>query len=497
LSTTEPGDLTPEQSPSPRRRRRRHTPARRFTGVGRHGAGDSAAVEEALALAGQEALPTPVPVAAPADEFDAQEAPALVSWDEPTAHDGEAQPQDDGAWLSAAEEEAWAAPHHGGSFEDSLARFGAVPDGYLPAEHFFPSAEVDLSARKKRRRNRGLILTAIVLVFLLAVGGGGYFLLKQLTAPPADYPGPGSGNVAFTVQDGWGSTQIGKHLLEAGVIKSTGAFDAAVNADTAATFHPGEFQLKLEMKASDALEALTSKAAAVSYFALTPNIRLNAALEQIAEGTGLSLKDLKAAAAKPSSFGLPKEASNLEGWLHPGEYRFPADADVKTVLQGLVDATKKTLTDAGITDPSEQQRTLTIASILMAEALKSDYAKVAGVIENRLSAKNTETNGLLQSDATVIYGLDRYSLQVSRAEQQDASNPYNTYVHKGLPPTPIGSPNDAAIEAAANPEASDDYYWVTVNLDTGETLFAKTHAEHLANVEKYRQWCQANEGRCS
>ncbi len=473
--------------------------------MGRHGAGDTAAVEEALALAEETILPTPVPVAAPVDEFDAQETPELVSWhaqeqadvsSEHDVFDPALEPTaDDGAWLAAAEEEAGAV-HHGGSFEDALSRFGAVPPGYLPAEHFYPSEEVDLSARQRRRRRRGITLAAIVLVFLLAVGGGGYWMLKQLTAPPADFAGPGTGNVAFTVQNGWGAKQIGKHLVDAGVVKSTGAFDAAVAANTAATFHPGDFQLKLEMKASDALEALTGKAEAVSYFALDPNVRLGAALEAIAEGTGLSLEDLKAAADKPSDFGLPASASNLEGWLHPGEYRFPVDADVKTVLQGLVDATKATLEKQGITDPDKQQRALTVASILMAEALKGDYAKVAGVIENRLAADNKETYGLLQSDATVIYGLDRYSLLVTKAEQQDKSNPYNTYVHKGLPPTPIGSPNDAAIEAAAHPETNDYYYWVTVNLDTGETLFATTHNEHLANVDKYRQWCQANEGRC-
>ncbi|WP_394161499.1 endolytic transglycosylase MltG [Galactobacter valiniphilus] len=507
MSTTEPGDLTPPQSPAPRRRRRRHTPARRFSGVGRHGAGDTAAVEEALALASEAALPTPVPVAAPVDEFDTHEGTELVSWHAVDAREGaEAAggwapesgfaPEDDGAWLAAAEEEAGAAEHHGGSFEDGLSRFGAVPAGYLPAEHFYPDEEVDYSDRKRRRRRRGFTLAAIVLVFLLAVGGGGYWLLKQLTAPPADYAGPGSGNVSFTVESGWGAKQIGKHLVDAGVVKSTGAFDAAVAANTAATFHPGDFQLKREMTAADALEALTGKADAVTYFALDPNVRLNAALTAISEGTGLSLDELKAAAAKPSAFGLPESATNLEGWLHPGEYRFPRDADAQTVLQGLVDATKATLEKQGITDPAQQQRTLTIASILMAEALKGDYAKVAGVIENRLAADNKETYGLLQSDATVIYGLDRYSLLVTKAEQQDKSNPFNTYVHKGLPPTPIGSPNDAAIDAAAHPQASDDYYWVTVNLDTGETLFAKTHNEHLANVDKYRQWCQANEGRC-
>ena len=61
---------------------------------------------------------------------------------------------------------------------------------------------------------------------------------------------------------------------------------------------------------------------------------------------------------------------------------------------------------------------------------------------------------------------------------------------------PIGSPSTEAIDAAANPAENDYYYWVTVNLDTGETKFAATLEEHAENVDEYQQWCSENEDKC-
>lgn len=151
---------------------------------------------------------------------------------------------------------------------------------------------------------------------------------------------------------------------------------------------------------------------------------------------------------------------------------------------------------SSITDLDEGYRILKVASILQAEARTPDYATVAGAIENRLNPNNKETHGLLQVDSSVIYGLGRYSLQFSPEEKADASNKYNTYEHAGLPPTPLGSPANAAIEAAAHPEDNGYYYWVTVNIETGETKFASNYQEHLRNQAEFRAWCDQNPDVC-
>ena len=77
------------------------------------------------------------------------------------------------------------------------------------------------------------------------------------------------------------------------------------------------------------------------------------------------------------------------------------------------------------------------------------------------------------------------------------SNKYNTYANKGLPKGPIGSPQLASIKAAAAPEKNPYYYWVTVDLDSGETKYSRTYAEHQRYVEEYNQWCTKHPNRCS
>ncbi|WP_449372954.1 endolytic transglycosylase MltG [Arthrobacter psychrolactophilus] len=139
---------------------------------------------------------------------------------------------------------------------------------------------------------------------------------------------------------------------------------------------------------------------------------------------------------------------------------------------------------------------VTIASIIEFEGNKANYAKISGAIENRINNANGETGGRLESDATVAYGLGLKTYNITAEQKADKSNLYNTFANPGLPVGPIGSPGSEAIEAAANPESNPYYFWVTVDLKTGETLYAATYAEHLANVAKYTAWCEANVGEC-
>ncbi|WP_262925701.1 endolytic transglycosylase MltG [Kocuria atrinae] len=140
---------------------------------------------------------------------------------------------------------------------------------------------------------------------------------------------------------------------------------------------------------------------------------------------------------------------------------------------------------------------VTVASLVEFEGVPDIYPEVAGAIYNRIDRPDDETNGLIQSDASVTYGLGKRSYHVSDEEKRDKSNPYNTFAHPGLPVGPIGSPGDESIKAAANPDENDYYYWVTVNLDSGETKFAENFEEHNRNVQEYQEWCSDNEGRCN
>jgi UPF0755 protein len=95
----------------------------------------------------------------------------------------------------------------------------------------------------------------------------------------------------------------------------------------------------------------------------------------------------------------------------------------------------------------------------------------------------------MESDATVAFGTgNTYRVETTSAERADESNLYNTYIHPGLPFAPISNPGDVAIDAVMNPAEGPWMFFVTWNLDTGETIFSETADEHAAGVDIWIAW---------
>jgi len=132
-----------------------------------------------------------------------------------------------------------------------------------------------------------------------------------------------------------------------------------------------------------------------------------------------------------------------------------------------------------------------VASIVEREVNWSDYyGQVARVIENRLT-DNTEVVGRLQMDSTVLYGVGKTGGVPTQADLA-ADNPYNTYIYAGLPPGPISNPSVEVIKASFDPPAGDWLYFVTVNLETGETKFSNNLNDHNSYVQELRNWVASN-----
>lgn len=351
----------------------------------------------------------------------------------------------------------------------------------------------------KRRRRRGRVsLTTAIALFLLA----GLITVSVLSSTfgwfeVRDYRGEGKDPVTFSVGQGATTGQIAVALEQQGIVADAETFVESFQEEHSGDFiQPGEYELRTEMSSESAVEALMEEDEAAHYAAVAQTLRMPDVFGILSESTGIPVEEFEAFEEDTAAFGIPGRFPTLEGWLHPGEYRFPLDATAEQVLQTMVDRTRATLEDNGITDDDRAFEVLTIGSIIEFEVQPEHYDIVAGAIENRLENPDGETSGFIQSDASVTYGLGRKSYDFSEEERRDESNPYNTFANPGLPVGPIGSPGDAAIKAAADPEETDYYFWVTVNLETGETKFAETYAEHLENVEEYNQWCSENEGRC-
>ncbi len=115
------------------------------------------------------------------------------------------------------------------------------------------------------------------------------------------------------------------------------------------------------------------------------------------------------------------------------------------------------------------------------------------VIYNRLENLDSGTNGKLELDATVLYALGKRSGVALTEEELNVDSPYNTRLYPGLPPGPIASPGDAAIEAALNPTPGPWLYYVTVNLRTSETKFTDSYSEFLEFKAELDVYCETSE----
>lgn len=174
------------------------------------------------------------------------------------------------------------------------------------------------------------------------------------------------------------------------------------------------------------------------------------------------------------------KGTSPEGFLFPDTYNLPPLTPPEDIVR-LQLATFKRKVMEGSPD-TDWKRVVTIASMVELEAAKADErARIAGVIVNRL-AKGMA----LEIDATVLYALQEWK-QLGRGEVRTVQSPYNTYLNKGLPPGPIGSPGLASVRAAQKPE-KHGYFFYVARPDQSH-YFAATYPEHLANIRKARaEW---------
>lgn len=348
--------------------------------------------------------------------------------------------------------------------------------------------------------------TFAVLLSLAVLIGGGWFVYSKVNdaylawRTEEDYMGGGKDPVQVVIPRGASVTQIGDILVEAGVVKSTRTFrNVAQQSGDSDKLQAGRFNLRTELPAETAFDMLLDPANQERLWVTFPEG--TTAAEQadiIADKTGLAVADVTAAASDTSIYALPEYAQGkLEGFLFPAKYAVGEPPKASDILATQVKQFGRVAEDMGLEGRAAEMQVepldvVTIASIIASEVSEpEDQPKVAAVIYNRLAAEMP-----LQMDSTVHYAVGRFDTVTTTAEERAVDSPYNTYKYPGLPPGPISNPGRTALEAALMPADSDALFFVTVDLDTGETRFAATIEEHNANVALFQQWCQANAGRC-
>jgi UPF0755 protein len=368
--------------------------------------------------------------------------------------------------------------------------------------------EAEPTTRSGRRR-RGSNLKGCVAVLIAAavVVGGFYFvvtrgveLIRDQFSSAEDFGGPGRGKVTFEVHEGDSVAAMGRNLKKQGVVASVQAFTEAAAAEPSSTgIQVGFYRLQKEMPAADALEVLVDPDNILKNTVTVPEgLRVADIVDVLADKTDFSKAQYEKVLANPEGLGLPSYANgNAEGYLFPSTYDLGPKETPESILRSMVARWQQAADDADLEGRAEElgyspAELMIVASLVEAEAARDeDRGKVARVIYNRL--EGDETNGLLQIDASVNYGLQQDLGVALTTEQLQQDTPYNTYTRPGLPPTPIEAPGDAAIAAAAHPTEGDWYYYVTTNLRTGETKFASSYDEFLGYKREFQKYCETSD----
>jgi len=354
-------------------------------------------------------------------------------------------------------------------------------------------------ATRKKEKGPWAKRLLILLIVLVVVFGGSKAWGKASTwfNGPADYTGQGAGNVVIEVKPGANGQIIANTLTAAGVVKSAEAFyQLSLKDSRAATIQPGFYKLRKKMSAEWALRELSDKGNRVEGKVTVPEgARVGQIVSAIVAGSEIKQDELTAALEKPESLGLPAAAkNNPEGYLYPATYTVEPGMTATNLLKSMVAKTIAVEKDLDIRTRAKalglnSEEILTVASILESEVKKDeDYPKVARVLYNRI-----KKGMALQLDSTVSYVSKREGDVFTTDAERANKSEYNTYQNTGLPPGPIGSPGQKTIEAALNPAKGSWLYFVAVNLDTGETVFSKTFAEHNRAVAKLQQYCKGSE----
>ncbi|MEA5117867.1 MAG: endolytic transglycosylase MltG [Propionicimonas sp.] len=352
---------------------------------------------------------------------------------------------------------------------------------------------------------------------LLSVGvlaGGGIFVYQQGHAAweqyqdsqQDDYEGAGEQPIEVEIPSGTALSEISEILVRAEVVKTAKAFDREVKANAnSKKIQSGRYTLKTHMAAKLALEWLLDPSHVVrEWMTLTEGQWLKTQVKQMAKATELPAKQFEKALKDLDKIGLPKwalsRAKTAEGFLFPDSYELPtkpkAIAVIKLTTKRFNSVAKQVDLEGRAKALSKSEKLklsaydlVVVASIIEREVfLPEDRPKVARVIYNRLKAGQP-----LGMSSTVAYAVGREGDLDLSTEQTKVNSPYNTYKNKGLPPGPISSPGQAALEAAAHPAKGNWRWFVTVNPATGETVFSDNESDWSKAVDKYKAWCDQSD----
>jgi UPF0755 protein len=341
------------------------------------------------------------------------------------------------------------------------------------------------------RRRRIMAVIALVLAAALV------WFLVELFQP---FAGDGHGSVTVVIPPHSSVSKVGDLLENDGVISSSFFFQlrATLSGDRG-DLRAGTYHLKKDMSYGSVLSILTKAPAAAptTEITITPG-RTRRQIDALLRGQGVSGSYYAATRSSPllnpTAYGAPRGTKSLEGFLFPDTYQLTEPAKLSALIADQLTDFKRQFATIDMRYARSHRisayEVLTVASMIEGEAQKaSDRPLVASVIYNRLRLGMP-----LQIDATTCYIANTNPCRLTPSLLNSPS-PYNTRIHKGLPPTPIDNPSMAAIEAAAHPAHTHYLYFVVLPCGNGKEVFDASLAQFDRDSQRYQSARAKNGGR--
>lgn len=313
-------------------------------------------------------------------------------------------------------------------------------------------------------RPMSFVLPLLFLGALLVIGGGGYLS----TRAPKDFPK----NTPIMIESGLTASEIADHLAAEQVVRFSDLLYIAI-----VLFHDpeevkaGAYVFHKPQSVFEVARQITDDNPPLQHVSLT--FFEGTTVEQYARTAGEYLNDF-------DSELFVQHARSYEGFLFPDTYYVPYTYTANDLITLLFETYHNEVTsimELNATDLSEYE-IITLASLIEREGNSEESMRmIAGILSNRLALGMP-----LQLDASMEYVIDK-PLNELTPEDLTVDSPYNTYLNRGLPPTPIGNPGMQSIKAVLDPIPSDFLYYITGN--DGNFYYAKTYEEHVANIETY------------
>ncbi len=329
-----------------------------------------------------------------------------------------------------------------------------------------------------------ILLSLLAGVLLATAGGAGWLLLYALKpGPPSEEPA-----TVVVIERGSSVTEIGHALGEAGLLHEDWRFAVLTRLLGVAPRLPaGEFLLPTGLRPVDLIRELAAAQPLEYSITIPEGFNLEEIASLLATDGWIDRQRFLEIASDPAMAGALGLGAvpNLEGYLFPDTYRLTRPPpDERQLIERLVGRAlsvwERLATENDLPTDFDRHQLFTLASIVEKEAARADERPlIAGVFLNRLA------RGMrLQSDPTVSYGLPNFSGSLTRSDLR-TETPYNTYVITGLPPGPICSPGEAALQAVLRPEETDYLYFVAKN--DGSHHFSTNLREHNRAVRRYQR----------